>query len=194
VQYLSIMIAGSRSGQSCEDWSKIGQAAGDENKYTITLNDIGGTFEDWFGRTRPQYMIIDPSGEFKNIDPDPDGCPDDERCGRFDASTKAEYDTLLAPYLSSSVPSPTGSPTSASPTTASPTASPTTRTPTVPGQTWSPTNSPITNAPTASPTTASPTTTQTFNSPSAAAAKNVFNVFASAVVFLFVTLALCVQL
>jgi heat shock protein HspQ len=39
VQYLSIMIAGSQSGQSCEDWSKIGQAAGDENKYTLTLND-----------------------------------------------------------------------------------------------------------------------------------------------------------
>jgi hypothetical protein len=93
-------------------------------------------------------MIIDPSGEFKNIDPDPDGCTG--RCGQFDDSTKATYDTLLAPYLSSSVP--------------------------------------------ASQTTSSPTATQTLNSPSAAAAKNVFNVFASAVVFLFVTLALCVQL
>jgi len=144
VQYLTILVAVSslpETLEECEEWSKIGQAEGDDNSYTLTLNDSNSDFEGWFGLVRPQYMIIDPSGEFKNIDPDPTGCTGS--CGVFNDNTTAKYETMLAPYLNSSVTS---------------------------------------NA------------TQTLNPASAAAAKNVFNVFANAVVFLFVTFALCVQM
>mmetsp|Transcript_26401 Transcript_26401/g.57340 ORF Transcript_26401/g.57340 Transcript_26401/m.57340 type:complete len:149 (-) Transcript_26401:374-820(-) len=136
----------------CTSWGDKGLDDGEENTYTLTLNDRNapGKLDVWFGVVRPQFMLIDPSGQFVDMSPNPDGgCTGS--CGTWNSE---RYASLLAPHLNgvtATPPPPPPSPTSS---------------------------------------TAAPGRDDT----STAADKNVFKALVSGVVFLFVTLALYVQL
>lgn len=87
------------SGGNCQAWAQQGGLT--DTSYGIVIDDSStGKFLDWFGATRPQMLVISPSGEFLDISPNTD-CG---QCGSWtDGTTDAKYDALLEPYNNGTV-------------------------------------------------------------------------------------------
>lgn len=97
VQYATVLLSvgAAGSGYDCPGWASLGGIA--DTSYGIVFDDSSSlALQDMFGSTRPQMILIDPSGEFIDISPD-------TACGQCGSWSDSVYDTLLAPYFNGTV-------------------------------------------------------------------------------------------
>jgi len=98
VLYATVLMTGP-SPYTCKSWAQMGGL--DDTSFGIVIDDSAtGKFQEWFGATRPQLIVIAPSGEFLDLAPN-------QVQGSYgtwtDGVTDEKYNTLLEPYFNGTV-------------------------------------------------------------------------------------------